>query len=166
MANTATEPAFTWCAPRGAGRQIWLAGISLGAFNALHYAAAHASHLAGLQLIAPYPGTGDVLAEINAAGGPGAWAQSAASVHNDERSWWRWLCQQAGAQTWPTPVYFGTGETDRFLRGQRMMADLLPAAQVRYVPGGHDWPTWTALWQVCLNEGPLSRLALNARIPT
>lgn len=140
-------------------RQIWLAGISLGAFNALHYAAAHAIHLAGIHLMAPYPGTGDVLAEISAAGGPRAWSQSPTSGHNDERAWWHWLCGEAIAQQWPTPVYFGTGDADRFLRGQRMLADLLPAARVRHVPGAHDWPTWTALWRVWLNDGPLSKLA-------
>ncbi len=140
-------------------RRIWLAGISLGAFNALHYAAVHARHLAGIALIAPYPGTGDVLAEINAAGGPEAWARGPAVAHTDERAWWRWLGQQAIARQWSTPVYLGTGDVDRFLRGQRMMAQLLPAAQVRYLPGGHDWPTWKALWQAWLNDGPLSMLA-------
>lgn len=140
-------------------RHIWLAGISLGAFNALHYAAVHARHLAGIALIAPYPGTGDVLAEINAAGGPEAWARMPASAHNDERAWWRWLGQAALAGQWTTPVYLGTGDTDRFLRGQRMMAQCLPEARVRYLPGGHDWPTWKTLWQAWLNDGPLSRLA-------
>lgn len=144
-------------------RGIWLAGISLGAFNALHYAAAHADHLAGIHLMAPYPGTADVLAEIDAAGGPQAWAGTPASAHKDERVWWRWLCRETLAQQWSTPVYLGTGDADRFLRGQRMMADLLPASQVRYVPGGHDWPTWKTLWHLWLNDGPLSKLALNAR---
>lgn len=140
----------------GGYRHLWLAGISLGAFNALHYAVVHAQHLAGIALIAPYPGTRDVLAEINAAGGPMAWVRTPATAHNDERAWWRWLGQQASAGQWSTPVYLGTGETDRFLHGQRMMAELLPAAQVRYLPGGHDWLTWTALWQAWLNDGPLS----------
>lgn len=140
-------------------RQIWLAGISLGAFNALHYAATHAEHLAGITLVAPYPGTGDVLAEINAAGGPLPWAQTSAGATDDERNWWRWLCRHSAAGQWPTPVYLGTGEADRFLRGQRMLADLLPATQVNYVPGGHDWPTWRTLWQDWLDHGPLARLA-------
>lgn len=140
-------------------RQVWLAGISLGAFNALHYAAVHARHVAGIALIAPYPGTGDVLAEIDAAGGPMAWTRLPATAHNDERAWWRWLGRQALAGQWSTPVYLGTGDGDRFLRGQRMMAQLLPEAQVHYLAGGHDWPTWKALWQAWLDNGPLSMLA-------
>lgn len=45
-------------------RTIWLAGISLGAFNALYYASEYATHLAGIHLMAPYPGSSDILAEI------------------------------------------------------------------------------------------------------
>lgn len=135
--------------------QIWLVGISLGAFHALHYAAEHAHHLAGVHLLAPYPGTADVLAEIRAAGGPTAWADMPPREPRDERVWWRWLCREAQADQWTTPVYLSTGSEDRFARGQRMMADLLPAAQVHMVPGGHAWPVWTMLWQQWLDHGPL-----------
>jgi hypothetical protein len=55
------------------------------------------------------------------------------------------------------PVYMGTGRDDRFLRGQRMLAGLLPAARVRYLPGTHGWPTWQALWHDWLDNGPLAR---------
>jgi len=137
-------------------REIWFAGISLGAFNALHYAADYAHHLAGIHLMAPYPGTGDILAEIIAAGGPAAWARTPLADQGDERAWWRWLCREALAGQWRTPVYFSTGSDDRFLVGQRMLADLLPAAQVRYAPGTHAWPTWRALWEDWLDHGPLA----------
>ncbi|WP_223871605.1 alpha/beta hydrolase [Candidatus Dactylopiibacterium carminicum] len=72
-------------------REIWLAGISLGAFNGLLCASAHAAQLAGLCLLAPYPGTGDILKEIHTAGGPQAWAQTPAAQLGDERVFWRWL---------------------------------------------------------------------------
>jgi len=137
-------------------RQIWLAGISLGAFSALYYASAHADHLAGMHLMAPYPGTGDILAEIVAAGGPAAWARNARKADEDERAWWNWLCREAQAGTWPMPVYFGTGTEDRFLRGQRLLAELLPREKVRYLPGPHAWPTWRSLWQDWLDHGPLA----------
>ena len=139
--------------------RIWFAGISLGAFNALHYAASHACHLAGMHLIAPYPGTGDILAEIAGAGGPAAWARTALADQGDERAWWRWLCREALAGQWPTPVYFSTGSDDRFRKGQRMLADLLPATYVRYAPGAHAWPTWQALWGDWLDHGPLANHA-------
>jgi len=137
-------------------RSIWLAGISMGAFCALHYAAHHASHVAGLCLLAPYPGTGDVLAEIRAAGGVAAWAQNPESTQQDERVWWHWLSQQAARGASATPVYFGTGRGDRFLRGQNVLSALLPPERVSLVEGRHDWPTWRTLWDHWLASGPLA----------
>lgn len=140
-------------------RTIWLAGISLGAFIALHYAAHHADHLAGLYLLAPYPGTGDVIAEIRAAGGASTWCQQRPSMQ-DERAWWQWLARQSLKAEWTTPVYFGTGSTDRFMKGQRLLSDLLPDDHVLMVPGGHQWPTWKTLWERWLDQGPLARTTL------
>ena len=135
--------------------QVWLAGISLGAFCALQLAAEHADQLAGLCLLAPYPGTGDVLAEIRKAGGAAAWHQCQPANTADERRWWHWLCQESQQARWSTPVYLGTGHDDRFLRGQRLLADLLPPQRTRTLAGHHHWPTWKALWEDWLDHGPL-----------
>ena len=138
---------------------IWLVGISMGAFSALHYAAAHARLLAGLCLLAPYPGTADVLAELRAAGGAAAWGHTQAHSHfdpnADERAWWLWLAQQAQQGQWPTAVHLRTGASDRFISGQRLLAELLPTAHTRMLSGAHDWPTWQALWTDWLDHGPL-----------
>lgn len=133
---------------------IWLAGISIGGFSALYCAARHADLLAGLYLIAPYPGTGDVLAEIRAAGGGAAWCQQQTSVL-DERIWWQWLGHEALKPERTTPVYLGTGLDDRFLSGQRLLADMLPDSHSHLVSGGHQWATWKALWDDWLDHGPL-----------
>ena len=140
-------------------RSVWLAGISMGAFSALYYAAQHAQDIAGLCLLAPYPGTGDVLAEIRAAGGAAAWCQQPGSAL-DERAWWRWLGRESLKAQWDTPVYFGTGSADRFLKGQRLLADLLPEDRVSVLPGTHQWSTWKALWEHWLDRGPLARAAI------
>jgi hypothetical protein len=137
-------------------RNIWLAGISLGAFAALHYAAQRAEELAGILLIAPYPGTGDILAEISSVGGPVAWAGTLMADGADERAWWRWLCSESATGTWRTPVYLSTGREDRFARGQSMLSALLPDANVRTLSGTHDWPTWQRLWQDWLTQGLLA----------
>jgi pimeloyl-ACP methyl ester carboxylesterase len=136
-------------------RSVWLAGISMGASSALHYVAHHADHIAGLYLLAPYPGTGDVLAEIRAAGGAATWCQHQTSAL-DERAWWQWLGQESLKAEWTTPVYFGTGNTDRFLNGQRLLSDLLPDDRIRVLPGSHQWSTWKALWEDWLDHGPLA----------
>jgi pimeloyl-ACP methyl ester carboxylesterase len=136
-------------------RFVWLVGISMGAFSALHYAAHHAEQVTGLFLIAPYPGTADVLAEIRGAGGALAWFQNPGSLLH-ERQWWHWLGQQSLKGQWPTPVYFGTGSDDRFLSGQQLLAEVLPPDRVRVLPGKHQWSTWLALWAQWLDHGPLA----------
>ena len=137
-------------------QKIWFAGISLGAFNAMYYVSEYAAHLAGVHLISPYPGTGDILAEIIGAGDPIVWSRTTSVDQKDERAWWYWLCREAVAGQWKTPVYLGTGSEDRFLRGQRMLADLLPKDNVRILSGSHDWTTWQALWHDWLDHGPLA----------
>lgn len=137
-------------------QRIWLMGISMGAFCALHYVAAHAPGLAGLCLLAPYPGTHDVLAEIRAAGGALAWAGTQTGPGQDERAWWYWLGQQAHVGEWPTPVYLASGQSDRFLSGQKLLAELLPPGHTQLLHGGHDWPTWKSLWEQWLDFGPLA----------
>lgn len=139
-------------------KHIWLMGISLGGFNALHYAAEYARHLAGLFLISPYPGTGDILAEIRANGGPHEWSKTENSFKGDERSWWRWLCMESCKNLWDIPVYLSTGRDDRFIYGQEMIADLLPEDRVRILPGRHDWNTWQAIWLDWLTDGPHAKL--------
>ena len=136
-------------------RAIWLAGISMGGFNALHYAASHMGLLAGILLLAPYPGTGDVLAELRCAGGVAPWCQTKPSLR-DERNWWHWLGLESLQGRWTTPVYMSTGSHDRFLVGQRLLADLLPAERVRVLEGKHEWATWKALWLDWLTHGPLA----------
>jgi len=139
----------------GGYRAVWLIGISMGAFCALHYVTHHADHVAGIYLLAPYPGTSDVLAEIRAVGGAATWCQHQTTTP-DERAWWQWLGRESLKAEWATPVYFGTGNTDRFLKGQRLLADLLPNDRILILPGSHQWPTWKALWENWLDHGPLA----------
>lgn len=144
---------------RDAGyREIWLVGISLGAFSALHFACERPGEIAGVLLLAPYPGTSDVLSEIVAAGGPIPWdrTQNAAQA-KDERRWWRWLCGRLMDKQVNPQVFLSSGSDDRFIRGQRLLAEVLPADHVRWMKGKHDWETWRQLWTDWLVQGPLSR---------
>ena len=142
-------------------RQIWIAGISLGAFNALHYVSRYAARfsdeITGLCLLAPYPGTGDILREITAAGGPAAWATTPNRALHDERQWWYWLWQQTQAGPTAMPIYAGLSTDDRFLRGQKMLTQLISAENVDVIPGVHDWPAWLTLWERWLDRNMLNR---------
>jgi len=133
---------------RGHSR-IWLAGISLGGLAALCYAARHEADIEGIVLISPYPATRDVLREMEAAGGLGLWKPVIPPEGDLEREAWLWLADSRPGRV-PVHCYFAS--SDRFAPGQRQMARALSPANVRELPGGHDWKAWRALWSEFLSE--------------
>ena len=133
---------------RGKSR-IWLAGISLGGLAALSYAARHETDIAGIVLISPYPATRDILREVDAAGGLDHWHPSIPAGGDLEREAWLWLATSRDASA-PVHCYYATG--DRFVEGQRRMAEALDPARCGELPGGHDWPAWRSLWDTFLTR--------------
>jgi pimeloyl-ACP methyl ester carboxylesterase len=125
-------------------RSIWLAGISLGGFIALAYAAAHGADWDGLCLLAPYLGNRMLIDEIAAAPGLPGWRSGPLAQADEERRIWH-LIQTQRAES--RPMYLGYGSDDRFARAHGLMAEALPPDAVNVVSGGHDWPTWTRLWE-------------------
>jgi len=130
-------------------KRIWLAGISLGGLAAICYAARHEIELEGLALISPYPATREVLRELEAAGGPAEWQPEIPPEGDLEREAWRWLAT-GGARRADVHCYIATG--DRFVEGQRQLAGTLDPANVRELPGGHDWAAWRSLWNAFLAD--------------
>ena len=130
-------------------RTIWLAGISLGGFIALDYAAGPGADWDGLCLLAPYLGNRVLIAEIAGAGGVAAWLPGPLAESDEERRIWRFVQAQRSGQR---PVYMGYGAQDRFSQAHEIMASALPPEAVRVLPGGHEWPTWTALFAQFLDE--------------
>jgi pimeloyl-ACP methyl ester carboxylesterase len=129
------------------GVSVWLAGISLGGMIALDLASSHPDELDGLCLLAPYLGNRMLLKEI-AAAGLDAWEPGELAETDPERRIWRHL--KAGGDS--RPVYLGYGQEDRFSAAHRLLARLLPAEAVNVVGGGHDWRTWTRLWESFLDS--------------
>ncbi|MEO5732243.1 MAG: alpha/beta hydrolase [Rubrivivax sp.] len=157
-------------------QQIWLVGISLGGYGSLAYAAVHGNDprvgIDGVVAIAPYLGGRRLLADIQDAGGPVAWAATKPPVVDDRvpsmakggasddagREVWRWLvAHAAGDRTKALPVYLGFGTEDRLAEGHRLLAGVLPQSRVDRAPGGHDWPPWRDLWQQWLVRDLLPR---------
>ena len=130
-------------------RSVWLAGISLGGFIALDYAATHPGQWDGLCLLAPYLGNRMLIAEIAAARGLAAWQPGPLAESDEERRIWRFIqTQRAEAQRAQSPpIYLGYGRADRFAPAHGLMAQALPPDAVDVVPGGHDWHTWSTLWE-------------------
>lgn len=138
-------------------RRIWLLGISLGGMGALLYASAHPEAVEGIVLLAPFLGTQGTVAEVAAAGGLGYWKPEGSAATATERQLLLWLQQFLVAPPMRPIVYLGYGLADRFVHGHTMLAERLPRERVVTTAGGHDWETWSALWQAVLDTKPFAK---------
>ena len=139
------------------GCRLWLGGISLGAYVALGCARRHGHELAGLCLLAPYLGSHLITGEIERAQGVEGWRAAGHDQEDEDRRIWEFI---RTFRTRPLTVHLGLGREDRFGRRQQLLAAALPPSSVDIVPGGHDWPTWRALWDRFLDARLASKGAL------
>jgi pimeloyl-ACP methyl ester carboxylesterase len=134
---------------RAAGVSIWLGGISLGGLFALDYAASYPDELDGLCLLAPYLGSRMLTGEIARAPGLEAWQPGELAQTDEERRIWRHIKnRRAGSR----PLYLGFGRQDRFSAAHELLAAALPPESVDVIAGGHDWTTWSRLWENFLDS--------------
>jgi pimeloyl-ACP methyl ester carboxylesterase len=133
---------------RGSGVSVWLAGISLGGSIALDFASAYPDELDGLCLLAPYLGNRMLLKEITAACQFAGWEPGELAEGDVERRIWRYLKVRVGSP----PLYLGYGQEDRFSAAHNLLAGKLPADAVDVIAGGHEWRTWTKLWENFLDS--------------
>ena len=144
-------------------RDIWLVGISMGGLGAILYDTAYPGEVTGICLLAPYLGEGSALEEIRRAGGLARWEPGAA-VSEQEREIWLRLKSYAEPGKSVGRVYLGFGTGDRFAVTNRFFGGMLPAGQVMNAAGGHDWPTWRALWDQMLERVPLGTAGPRAEV--
>jgi pimeloyl-ACP methyl ester carboxylesterase len=134
---------------RAAGISIWLGGISLGGMFALNYAASHPDEVDGLCLLAPYLGNRIVINEIAGAPGLAAWQPGKLAEADEERRLWNYVKNRHAGSP---PLYLGFGREDRFSAAHELLAATLPADSVDVIPGGHEWPVWSSLWENFLDS--------------
>jgi pimeloyl-ACP methyl ester carboxylesterase len=130
------------------GASVWLCGISLGGLMALDYASSYPDEFAGLCLLAPYLGNRMITREIAAAPGLLAWEPHELAEADAERRIWRYIKRRPASRL----LYLGFGQDDRFSAAHRLLAGALPADSVDVVAGGHEWRTWTKLWENFLDS--------------
>ncbi len=143
--------------------QVFLAGVSLGCATALLYYAEHPQAVSGILLLSPFLGRGEVVREVERAGGLARWQPPATLPPLDfPRREWEILKGMtgggggaAGAGAATVPLYLAYGDHDHFLAADRLLAAALPPGRVLVVPGHHDWPTWRTLWTRFLASGAL-----------
>ena len=134
---------------RRAGEKVWLAGISLGGMLALDYTACHEEEIDGLYLMSPYLGNRMLTREIAQAPGLARWEAGELAETDEERRIWRYIKSRG---TGAIPLHLGFGKQDRFAPAQRLLAGTLAPAAVNEIDGGHDWRTWSALWENFLDS--------------
>ena len=133
-------------------RRIVLVGVSLGGLGALLNERDHPGSVDAVVLMGPYlGGKARLFDQITAAGGPQDWATGRDPLAGGvEEQIWTYLGTRSAALP-PTWLLYGAG--DSLGRGHRLLAGLLPAGRVLTIEGGHDWPTWRALWRdACLHS--------------
>jgi enterochelin esterase-like enzyme len=134
---------------RAGGIALWMGGISLGGLFALDYAASYPDELDELCLLAPYLGNRLLTAEIAQAPGLAAWQPGELAQTDEERRIWRYIkTRHADAR----PLHLGFGAQDRFSEAHKLLAGALPAHAVNVIAGGHDWATWSRLWENFLDS--------------
>ncbi len=139
-------------AHRFAPGRLWLAGISLGCQAILRCAQTQPDLAEGLILLTPYLASSGLIADVGRAGGLRAWSVLNIGRREPEHALLTWL---ATAPPAAMPRFLlGRARADRFVATANLLADLLPAAQVTTVPGGHDWTSWSALWSLILDRQP------------
>ena len=107
--------------------RIWLAGVSLGGTGSILYSIERPEDVRGITLFAPFLDLEEIQSRTSS-----------------------WLA------TGPDlPIYLGWGTRDDFAPSNGRLAESLPPERVFTIPGGHDWRTWTKLWERFLETGAL-----------
>ncbi|HUP95747.1 MAG TPA: alpha/beta fold hydrolase [Burkholderiales bacterium] len=151
LVKSLTEDVITPARARGYKR-IWLMGISLGGMGALTYAREHPGEIAGVVVLAPFLGVRGTIEEIVRAGGIDQWQPGTIAPQDDERHLLAWLkTYEAANPAWPA-IHLGYGTGDRFIAASAILGNRLPPARIATAPGGHDWKTWSTLWEKLLDR--------------
>lgn len=136
--------------------QIWLGGVSLGGLGSLGMAEAMPEAVDGVVVVAPFLGDEDLIAEMRQAGGARTWAGTPDAGASVFARLWRWLVDVTASGDGPE-IVMAYGTRDGLAPAHRLLAELLPSEWIFAVPGGHDWRTWTELWEEVARRGLICR---------
>ena len=132
---------------------IWLVGFSMGGLGSLLYQIEQPGDIDGICLVAPFLGDEEIIDEIRAAGGVRSWSPGTYDPDEDwQRMMWHWIKDNVAGDA-PVPIFLGYGTQDEFATANGLLAELLPEDRVVAIPGGHDYPTFKALWDRFLDTG-------------
>ncbi len=147
---------------------VWLLGVSMGGFGALHYTQQHAEHVDGVIALAPYLGDRKLVTEVQRAGGLARWTPdppAPLTKRNYQRQLWSWLHRTTAPGAPGPTLLLGYGDDDRLAPANAVLAAALPGDRVFHGPGGHDWPVWRTLLAAALAHPDFTRSCAAAPVP-
>jgi hypothetical protein len=128
-------------------REIYLAGVSKGALEAIMYEREHRGEIQGLVLISPVIGKDALINEIEDAGRLSTWNPGALpreiDRHAAPREAWRHMKSWIGDRARTRNVWLICGQDDPASPTAKIIADVLPRRNVVFLPGNRDWKAWT-----------------------
>ncbi len=132
---------------------IWLVGVSMGGLGSMLYLKERPEYISGIFLIAPFLGYDNILDEVIAAGGVRQWQPGRYDPDEQwEKMFWHWIKDSVdGKKT--IPIYHSYGSSDEYVKGQSLLATVIPASRVIQTEGGHDIKTFASLWKLFLERG-------------
>jgi pimeloyl-ACP methyl ester carboxylesterase len=133
--------------------RIWLVGNSLGAYGSLAYLGEHAEDIAGVVLLGPFVGDKEELEAVRKADGLAKWDPGPVDAMDWKKKLLLLLKDYGQHRDDYPPIYLGYGKFDKFAASQRFLAELLPPERVIELTGGHEWWTWSRLWEQFLDRG-------------
>ena len=137
--------------------EIWLVGFSLGGLGSLLYLREHPQDIKGVVLVSPFLSLPFMLDEIQKAGGVRQWNPGEYVAAEDwQRALWDWLKTDVAQNPQPN-IYLNYGSNDPYVKGQRLLASILPKNHVISIAGGHDYATFKHLWYGFLDSGVYTR---------
>lgn len=133
--------------------EIWFVGTSLGGAGTLLLGEQQRSAIAGIVLLAPYVGPGDLLDHVDAAGSIEGY-EPGGERERVFRDAWGWLMDRNGEAS-PTKVFLGYGRDDRGADDHARFAEHVKPDAVAVLDGGHDWPVWRDALAALVERGAL-----------
>jgi pimeloyl-ACP methyl ester carboxylesterase len=153
-------------AAAGHYEQVWMVGVSMGGFGALHYAASFPARLDGVLVLAPHLGEESALQDIRDAGGLRAWQPpEPLRIKRTDFTFdtWRYWRARAVDHAPGPELYVGFGSSDMVTGRPGLLAAVLPATHVFEEAGNHSWTTWRKLWARFLDQSPFRERCASPR---
>jgi len=128
--------------------QVTLVGISMGGLGAMLYDLEKPGIADELILLSPFLGEAEVISEIDAAGDLKSWKADVQGERDFSRAIWKRIQARPSEKTPAAAIQLGCGTEDRLSPTSRLAERELPlSSEAVWMAGGHDWPTWRALFR-------------------